>query len=114
MNEPSKWEKLPPIKGSIVCLTCGYGSHDILSMDALLGVGFGDCSVTKDGQQVYSEYNDGRDIGDLWKGADAEVKAAEDPDHDWRIHFFAPLYEAEYQRQGDKHWVLVRKGEGFA
>jgi hypothetical protein len=40
--------------------------------------------------------------------------AAADPDHDWRIYFYAPLYEAEYQRQGDGCWVLIKKGEGFA
>lgn len=30
------------------------------------------------------------------------------------LPFIAPLYESEYQRQGDGVWVLVRKGMGFA
>ena len=89
-------------------------------MEALLGVGFGDCTVTRDGKAIYSE-NDvtheaerqGKDLV-LWEGKDAENAAAKDPDHDWRVHFFAPLYEAEYQRQGNGHWVLISKGQGFA
>lgn len=103
---------LPPIKGSIACLTCGSGSHDIMDMNDLLGVGFGDVTVTKDGELIYSEI--GREMNELWNGEDAENEALKDPDHDWRVHFYAPLYEAHYQRQGDKHWVLVEKGEGFA
>ena len=90
-------------------------------MGALLAVGFGDVSVTKDGTHVYSE-NDvnqkkrTQDNGwdDFWTGQTAEDEAAKDPDHDWRAHFYAPLYESHYQRQGDKHWVLYEKGEGFA
>ena len=66
-----------------------------LSMDALLGVGFGDCTVTKDGEQIYSEMaatheseRQGKDLM-LWQGKDAEEAAAKDPNHDWRVHFFA-------------------------
>lgn len=40
--------------------------------------------------------------------------AAEDQDHDWRIHLVAPLSERHYQRQGEKMWVLYEKGQGFA
>jgi hypothetical protein len=40
--------------------------------------------------------------------------AMADPEHDWRIYFYSPMYEAEYQRQGLGVWVLVRKGQGFA
>jgi hypothetical protein len=50
----------------------------------------------------------------FWTGQDAEDAASKDPDHDWRVHFYAPLYEAHYQRQDEKHWVLVEKGQGFA
>lgn len=39
--------------------------------------------------------------------ADMERKAALDPDHDWRISYYAPLYEAVYQRHGPEHWVLI-------
>ncbi|CAG0882202.1 unnamed protein product [Cyprideis torosa] len=41
---------------------------------------------------------------------DVENQAKADPDNDWRIYFHAPLYEAEYQRQGDGVWVLVMRG----
>lgn len=104
--------KLPAIKGNIVCLCCEAGSHDVLGMNALLGVGFGDCVVTKDGDPVYSEMALGDE--DLWRAHQAEKLASDDPDHDWRIHFHAPLYDATYQRQGEAHWVLVSKGDGFA
>lgn len=107
------FEKLPAIRGSTACLTCGCGSHDTLSMDKLLAVGFGDCNVTKDGVSVYSELNFGNP-DEFWTAETAEKMAASDPEHDWRIHFYAPLYEAEYQRHGESHWVLVRKGVGFA
>jgi hypothetical protein len=111
-------EKLPPIKGNVVCLTCGCGSHNILSMEGMLAVGFGDVSVTMDDKQVYSECErtekDGKEWDRFWTGQDAETSAMKDPDHDWRVHFYAPLYEAHYQRQGEKHWVLYEKGPGFA
>jgi len=44
----------------------------------------------------------------------AEVLAAQDPNHDWRIHLIAPLSECHYQRQGKELWVLYKKGQGFA
>jgi hypothetical protein len=91
-----------------------------MDMEMLLGVGFGDCTVTKDGEHVWSESQAEQDVRAsgrealLWEGQDAEDAAAKDPNHDWRVHFFAPLYEATYQRQGVKHWPLVEKGLGFA
>ena len=108
------FDKLAPITGEVSCRICNAGSHDLLSMDALLAVGFGGCVVTKDGKEVYSEQRAEYENENFWIGADAEAAANEDPDHDWRVHFFAPLYEAEYQRQGRDHWPLVRKGRGFA
>ena len=111
-------EKLPAIKGGIACLTCGCGSHDTMSMERLLAVGFGDVNVTRDGEHIYSESErtdkDGDGWDQFWTGKDAEEAAAKDPDHDWRVHFYAPLYEAHYQRQGEGHWILYEKGEGFA
>lgn len=104
---------LPPItEGSVACLTCGCGAHTALGLDRRLAVGFGDCTVTKDGEHVYSE-NDQPDC-DYWSVSDAEELAVKEPDADWRISFDAPLYDAEYQRQGKGHWVLVKKGMGFA
>jgi len=66
-----------------------------------------------EGEEMWKAKKAGRDP-EYWQCSDAEERAAKDPDHDWRISFVAPLYEACYQRQGDKHWVLVSKGEGFA
>ena len=33
---------------------------------------------------------------------------------DLRIIINAPLYELEYQRQGEGKWVLIKQGQGFA
>jgi hypothetical protein len=107
------WIKLPAISGQTACLTCGCGSHDTLSMDSLLAVGFGDASVTKNGIAIYSE-NLANSQDEFWQCKDAEAKALQDPENDWRIHFHAPLYEAHYQRHGPGHWVLIEKGDGFA
>ena len=110
----SDWEKLPAIEGSTACCTCGCGSHDTLDMESLLAVGFGFVKVMKGGEEIYTEPQGDATEDEFWNAQKAEDLASKDPDHDWRIHFYAPLYEAEYQRQGDKHWVLIRKGEGFA
>lgn len=100
------------------CLTCGP-QPVTLSLEAPLAVGFGDCIVTKNGEQVYSEmefnYAHREDEEAEYPTLAAmEEKAAADPDCDWRLWFNGPLSEAEYQRQGDAQWVLIRKGMGFA
>lgn len=112
----SSFEKLPAISGSVACATCGCGAHETLSMDRMLAVGFGETTVTQNGVCVWSEsqMSDNADWSDYWKASNAESAALEHPDDDWRINFHAPLYDAEYQRQGDGHWVLVKKGMGFA
>ncbi len=105
--------KLQASEGSgPACLTCGYGAHDTLAMYKLLAVGFGACNVRKDDDIVYSE--DSRDDEEFWTAQKAEDLAKLDPDHDWRIEFYAPLYEAHYQRHGDGHLVLIKQGDGFA
>jgi hypothetical protein len=106
------YTKLPAIKGSTACLTCGCGSHDTIGMERIIGVGFGDAGVMKDGDCIWNEGNGNED--ELWQVKDAEVLAVKEPDCDWRIYYHAPLYDAEYQRQGEAHWVLVSKGLGFA
>lgn len=117
------WKKEPAIEsGGPACLCCGTPT-DLFPMDGVIAVGFGAANVTCDGKSVYDEpmvYYDekGEPIEDeslkYWTGADAEKAAAADPDHDWRISKFAPLYEAEYQRHDRGQWVLIRRGEGFA
>lgn len=118
MSEPT-WKR-EPIKGSTTCATCGCGSHDTFDMESVIAVGFGSAGVTRDGHGVWDEgeaEHEARETGKeamLWQGKDAEEAAAKDPDHDWRIYMFAPLYEAEYQRHSAGHWVLISKGLGFA
>lgn len=108
------WEKLPAIEGGPGgCLHCGY-KHPILPMDAVIAVGFGSASLTKGDECIYDEQDVGHTYKDYLTVEQAEEMAARDPDHDWRIHLFAPLSERHYQRQGEKHWVLYEKGEGFA
>ncbi len=111
------FELLTPITGSAhACLNCAtsgvHGAHESLSMNRILAVGFGGCYVTRDGETVYDEQSVENNA--YWTGADAESAAVSNPDHDWRVSFIAPLHEAEYQRQGVAHWILVRKGMGFA
>lgn len=109
------FEKLPAVKGSTACLTCGCGARSDLSPENVIAVGFGTAGYQKDGKTIWEETPDVIDNPDsVPTVADVEAQAKLDPDHDWRIFFFAPLYEAEYQRQGDDCWVLVRRGEGFA
>ena len=108
------WEKLPAIEGgSGGCLHCGY-QHDVLPMEAIIAVGFGSASLTKDGECIHDGERALHDEKEPWTVEQAEAEAAKDPDHDWRISLIAPLSERHYQRQGDKHWVLYEKGMGFA
>jgi hypothetical protein len=103
--------KLEPIKGGHGgCLNCGY-QYEVLPMNALIAVGFGDATVTKNDEIIYDEMTAGEN---LWTCQDAENAARQDPDNDWRIHLVAPLSERHYQRQGKNQWVLYDKGPGFA
>lgn len=108
------WEKMKPIEGGHGgCLHCGY-QHDVLPMDAVIAVGFGSACLTKGQECVYDEQDVPDDSDGYMTVAQAEALAKADPDHDWRISLVAPLSERHYQRQGDGHWVLYEKGEGFA
>ncbi len=107
-----EYEIMKPIEGSSKsCLCCGQ-IHNTLSMDAVIAVGFGYAAVTKNDKEVYNE--DVVSEEECWTAQDAENEASKDPDNDWRIHLVAPLSESHYQRQGEGHWVLYEKGEGFA
>jgi hypothetical protein len=113
----SPWTKLPGIEGGHGgCLNCGF-QHAVLPMEAVIAVGFGSASLTKGDECIYDEQDverPGSGYTEYMTAEQAEALAAADPDHDWRIHLYAPLSERHYQRQGDKHWVLYEKGEGFA
>ena len=106
------FEKLPAVDGSVACLTCGCGALSDLDMNRRIGVGFGSAGYSKDGKTLWEEC--GEEFDELPSVQQVEEMAQADPNHDWRIFFFAPLYEAEYQRQGEGVWVLVRKDVGFA
>lgn len=106
------WQKLPAVEGSIACFTCGAGARSDLEPGRMIAVGFGAAGYSKDGLDIYTEGS--ADDDEPPTVAQVEAMALTDPDHDWRIYFEAPLYSAEYQRQGEGIWVLIRKGEGFA
>jgi hypothetical protein len=77
-------------------------------MSAVLAVGFGQVMVTKDDEVVWSG-----DDEHVWLRR-FERRAAADPKHDWRVCFNAPLSDATYQRHGEREWVLIERGMGFA
>lgn len=104
--------KLPAVEGSVACLTCGAGARETLSMDRLLLVGFGSAGYSVDGESIWDEHA-GDDFDSAPTVGDVGYLASLEPDRDWRIYFYAPLYESEYQYQ-DGEWILVRRGEGFA
>ena len=107
------WEKKPAIQSSgAACLCCGTPTQ-MFPMEGLIAVGFGSATVTCDGREIYSE-NMVDDDAELWTGQDAENAALANPDHDWRITKYAPLYDAVYQRHGDGQWALIERGDGFA
>ena len=109
----SEWTKLPPIEGSVACLTCGCGANTDLHMGREIAVGFGNAGYSKDRETLWEE-NQEPDAEEYPTVQSVESLAKGDPDHDWRIFFYAPLYEAVYQRQGDGVWILIQKGQGFA
>jgi len=104
------FKKLPPVKGSVACATCGCGARTDLNMQREITVGFGGAGYSRDGRTLWQDDGSGKKCPTVGR---VEKLASEDPDHDWRIFFNAPLYDAEYQRQGDGVWVLVSKGWGF-
>lgn len=109
-----EFEKLQGIKGGQSgCFCCG-NQHEHLPMNSLIAVGFGDASVTKNGEVIYEEMAAEFKGKSLWVAQDAENEALKESDSDWRIHLVAPLSERHYQRQGDGLWVLYEKGPGFA
>lgn len=108
-----KWKKEKAIKcGHGGCLHCGY-QYDIAPKEMLIAVGFGEATVTKNGEEIYNEMLIMNEE-ELWTLEDAEKEALKDEDNDWRIHLVAPLSERHYQRQGKDNWVLYEKGQGFA
>lgn len=108
------WTKEPPFEGEppIGCLNCG-GTPKLAPMDMWIAVGFGAAYATKDGAQVYNEM-DRSDEEEPWPLSKIEELAAADPDHDWRVVLHGALRGREYQRHGDRQWVLIHADQGFA
>jgi hypothetical protein len=125
-DRPTFW--LPPITAEERlphgCLVCEVAGAKPLTfpMDGLIAVGFGFAACTKNGRPVlegpqlsYDENDEPvEEELDYPTGADAELLAAADPDHDWRIIIHGPMSGRTYQRQGEANWVLVEQDEGFA
>lgn len=88
------------------CLNCGP-SPDELPLAAVLAVGFGAVTVTRNGKLIWQGDDERRTM--RW----VERKARAAPNFDWRVHFISPMRERLYQRQGGK-WVLIQQGMGFA
>jgi len=105
-----KWKKEKPIEKPGLrsgCLCCGVKSQ-IINGDAMLAVGFGGVTVT-------------RDHAPLWCGDDIdktlqefEDMATKYPDHDYRVQYSGPLSGSTYQRHSDNQWVLIEEDRGFA
>ena len=108
------WTKLPALDGRPNPCVCCPPIPAKLPMDAIIAVGFGAATVTRDGVVMIDGERTYSQTGDAPVAADAEALAARDPDHDWRITLFGPLHGEEYQRQGEGQWVLIEKNEGFA
>jgi hypothetical protein len=107
------WTKQPAIEGRHQgCLSAGV-AENLFPMDAVIAVGFGSATVTRDGDQVYDGDEELERDNEI-TGQMAEDAAAADPDHDWRISLIGPLSERVYQRHGPGQWVLIAQGEGFA
>lgn len=100
------------------CLHAGREART-LKMNALLSVGFGAVTISRNGKTIWS--GDGfkqfapvhKDLKKDWTAQRAENMARKKRG-DWRIGFDAPLNNSVFQRQGMNKWVLVAQGMGFA
>lgn len=106
----STWIKQPAIVGAF----SGGAARgpDLFPAHAVIAVGFGYASLTKNGETIFTESNDPKDVA--MTGAAAETMAAADPDHDWRITMGRPLSTRIYQRHAPGEWVLIAQDKGFA
>ena len=105
--------KQPAIEPECIgCLCCG-GLDATLPMDARIAVGFGDASLRRNDEYVWSEAP-GMDYEACMTVQQAEDMAARDPEADWRIVLYGPLRSRTYQRHGKGKWCLIEEGEGFA
>ncbi len=109
--KPRKVKMLSPVppKMNSGCPNCG-AMDQCLPMDAVIAVGFGQASLSRNNKLIWFESQSDENYLTV---AEAEELAKQCPDADWRIEYFGPLSEKEYQRQDEGKWVLVRTGLGF-
>jgi hypothetical protein len=88
------------------------GADDLLSLRAVIGVGFGFAALTRDGKVVYEERDEAPE--QVMTVADAERLAQESADRDWRIHLVAMLDDRHYKRVGPGKWQLYKRGYGLS
>ena len=96
----------PVTRANVGCLNCG-APPTTLPPKAVLAVGFGIVSVSRDHNTIWSG-DDERMTTYRWTRT-----AKKEPDHDWRIEFLGPLHEEVYQFQ-EGEWVMISPGLGFA
>ncbi len=87
-------------------------SEHHLSLESVIGVGYGYAALTRDGEPVFEE--NGQEFSQLMTVAEAEKIALQDPRHDWKIHLVALREDRHYQRKGRGCWELVRRGYGLS
>jgi len=106
--------ELAGVIASIVGKTCrnwAAMSGQYLMPDAVIGVGIGYAALTRDGETVYEEDGQQRDLMTV---AQAERLAQREPERDWRIHLVAQLEDRHYRREGTGLWVLYERGYGMS
>lgn len=107
----TKWKKLPAIEATYGgCLNCGPRPN-FFPANGMIAIGFGYAGLHRNREPVYIEPSDS---DTYMTGAQAEVIAAADPDHDWQIVIWGPLSSRTYQRHGPDEWALIAQGKGFA
>ena len=87
---------------------CPPPPKDALSLDTILGVGFGVVTVEKDGVPVWMGDSERKRLRSI------ERLARHAPRKRWTVAFEGPLSGAVYERRGPNDWALVKRLEGFA
>lgn len=104
-------KKLKPIKPNPnPCLHCP-NPRQVLLMNRVIAVGFGDAHLERDGKILWAETSKTTKYLTVRR---AENMARKDPNADWQIILFGPLHGEKYQRQGKNNWVCVEQNQGFA
>lgn len=96
----------------IECREPAARSDELLPLEAVIGVGTGIATLTRDGGAVYEHC--GEEGGRLMSVAEAEELARRSPQHDWCIHLVALLDDRHYRRVGAGAWRLYRRGYGLS